>query len=76
MKTFLIREEGQVFARVRARTAEGALRRAAREYPRHAVDYNVSEGERFSIEWHASEAYGTERATARVDVPGDGPPRF
>lgn len=76
MKTFLILEDGNLFAALKARTAEGALRKAAREFPRRAVDYNLRDGESCNIEWFAREAYGTESARATVEAPGKGPPRF
>lgn len=41
MKAFEIHEEGNgKFATIEARTAESALNKAARQYPRRACDYN------------------------------------
>ena len=72
MKTFQIFEDGQKFATIKASTGAAALRRAAREYPRNACDYNCEPGEKFSITWRACEPGQDWAASAEVNVPGRG----
>lgn len=55
MKTFVISEYGQEFARIQARDAIAALRKAADEFPRRASDYNCEPGEKSTTEWRAVE---------------------
>jgi hypothetical protein len=51
MKTFEIHEEGNgKFATIQARTAESALNKAARQYPRRSCDYNGYAG---PVTWSA-----------------------
>jgi hypothetical protein len=40
MKQFEIREDGNKFAVIPARSAESALKKAAKQFPRRACDYN------------------------------------
>lgn len=74
MKTFEIYEHGCKFATIEADNATSALRKAAKEYPRRAVDYNVEPGDAVSlVEWRAFEIGSLEmRATAKITVPGRG----
>lgn len=61
MKRFEIWEESNGrFATVSARTAAAALNKAARQFPRRAVDY---EGYRGPVVWRAFEVDGEERAS-------------
>ncbi len=53
MKKFEIIEEGYHFATIEARTAESALNKAEREYPRRAIDYNLEPGQTSTIKWFA-----------------------
>jgi len=74
MKTFEIYEHGNMFATIEAANATSALRKAAKEYPRRAVDYNVQPGDAaYLITWRASETGAREhQATAQITVPGVG----
>lgn len=70
VRPFHIREEGQIFATIAARTAGAALRKAARRFPRRACDYNCELGERYEVEWYASDAdYSRPRPSAKASVP-------
>jgi hypothetical protein len=70
MKTYWIYEEGRQVATIRAHSAVAALRRAVRNYPRHASDYSAKPGEKFMVTWRAVEPGGDWCATAQVTVPG------
>lgn len=73
MKTFEIYENGVRFAVIEALTGVSALRKATREYPRRASDYNVSRGEEFVVVWRACElGRKAWAASADVTVPGNG----
>lgn len=58
MKTFGIYENDHMFATVEARTATSALKKAAKAYPRHAIDYNGYVG---PVTWRAGEIDATGR---------------
>ena len=72
MRKFEIWEEGQKFATIEARDAVSAVRKAARQFPRRAVDYNVEPGESYLIAWRACEPGQRFAARADVTVPGRG----
>ena len=74
MKTYEIYEDGIKFAAIEAGTATSALRKAAREYPRRAVDYNHDPSDpAFFVTWRAAEVGATGcRASAEIIVPGKG----
>ena len=68
MKSFEIREQGQVFARVFARTAVSALRKAHRDARRVGSEaYNGYEG---LEEWYASGDCERAKAIVRVTPRG------
>lgn len=71
-RTYEIYENGHCFARLEARTASSALRRAARAYPRVASDYNLESGDKCTVTWRACLPGGRWEASADVPVPSRG----
>lgn len=69
MKKFEIYEDGVRFATIEAQNAKSALRKAARNYPRHLADYNGYIG---TVVWRASEIGDGMpwEGGAEISVPG------
>jgi hypothetical protein len=74
MPNFEILENGNKVATIAALTAKSALRKAAKEYPRRACDYNMSPDDAtITVEWFAVDTSGrSNRASAQISVPGVG----
>lgn len=70
MKTFRVYEEGMAFASVKAKNGVSALRKAARQFPRQAADYNDTTGR---VVWRAESE--SHYALASVPFPSRGSDR-
>lgn len=65
MTKFEIHEEGNgKFATIEARTAESALKKAAKQFPRRSADYNGYKG---SVTWSAFSA-DASHALASIEL--------
>ena len=75
MNQYEIRENGQVFTTITARTATAALRKAAKLFARSASAYNLSDGQTMRTTWYASNATATATAASAscsLEVPSRG----